>query len=212
MKKLILALSVSLVISGCNDTGTENHSPILVGSPQTTTVVNTLYEFKPLATDADGDLLLFSVENKPQWAQFDASNGYLTGTPDDIGQYADIRISVTDGELTTSLQFSLSVIAGDADVPPEDTPPEDPRYQATLHWQAPTEDTNGQALSGALTYKVLYGTQIANPDTVVDVVETTPNYFTVDNLPSGQYYFYMTATDAQGHESARSDAFSVLVE
>ena len=37
------------------------------------------YRFKPLATDADGDSLIFSIQNRPAWASFDESTGGQPG-------------------------------------------------------------------------------------------------------------------------------------
>lgn len=70
------------------------------------------YEFTPSAADGEDDLLLFSVENLPAWAELDESTGALTGTPqdDDVGVYSGITITVSDGNSTASLDaFSIEV-------------------------------------------------------------------------------------------------------
>ncbi len=49
----------------------------------------------------------------PSWAVFNSANGSLSGTPsgDYIGEYSDIRISVSDGVASTALAaFSINVL------------------------------------------------------------------------------------------------------
>lgn len=92
--------------------GADNRAPTISGSPSTSAQVAQAYAFTPVAADADSDALSFSVQNKPAWATFSASNGRLTGSPAaaNVGSYANIQISVTDGKATTSLSpFSITV-------------------------------------------------------------------------------------------------------
>ena len=91
-----------------------NGAPTISGTPATSVVAGSAYAFTPTASDPDGDTLSFSIQNRPQWASFDTSNGRLSGTPaaGDVGSYANIRISVSDGALTANLAaFSITVSA-----------------------------------------------------------------------------------------------------
>ncbi len=91
-----------------------NRAPVLSGSPASTVQQDALFSFMPTAIDPDGDSpLVFSISNKPSWASFDASTGTLAGTPRnaDVGQYAGIVISASDGRLSASLPaFTVQVI------------------------------------------------------------------------------------------------------
>src|SRR5262249_17331443 len=72
------------------------------------------YSFTPTASDPDGDALTFAIANKPDWASFDTSTGQLSGTPvaASAGTFANIQISVSDGQATASLAtFSIDVLA-----------------------------------------------------------------------------------------------------
>ena len=95
--------------------GPNNHAPVISGTPATTVQAGVAYTFAPLASDPDGDIsLVYSIENQPRWANFSTMSGRLTGTPasTDVGNYSSIKISVSDGRLTTSLPaFSISVTA-----------------------------------------------------------------------------------------------------
>ncbi|CAN2045381.1 hypothetical protein GMMP13_1810018 [Candidatus Magnetomoraceae bacterium gMMP-13] len=92
-----------------------NHPPTIQGIPLESVIVNTLYSFTPIAEDLDpGDKLIFSIENKPEWAAFDTATGTLSGTPSDeyIGSITEnILIRVTDrhGESAFLKAFAISV-------------------------------------------------------------------------------------------------------
>jgi len=91
-----------------------NRAPTISGTPASSVVVGAAYDFTPTASDPDGDTLSFSIQNRPQWAAFDTSTGRLSGTPaaGDVGSYANILISVSDGALSASLAaFSIAVTA-----------------------------------------------------------------------------------------------------
>ena len=89
-----------------------NSVPLIYGTPPTRVMSDMSYDFRPEASDPDGQPLSFSVVGKPSWAAFDASTGRLSGTPSrtDKGTYSGITVSVTDGLETSSLPaFSVTV-------------------------------------------------------------------------------------------------------
>ena len=91
-----------------------NAEPVISGTPTLSIDMDTLYRFAPIASDLDiADVLSFTISNKPSWAVFDEITGELTGTPTeaDVGVFANIIISVSDGTLSASLPaFNLEVI------------------------------------------------------------------------------------------------------
>jgi len=90
----------------------DNTAPVISGSPRSSVVVGSSYAFQPTASDAQGDPLRFSIANQPAWATFNASSGGLSGTPTaaNVGTYANITISVTDGSKRVPLApFSITV-------------------------------------------------------------------------------------------------------
>jgi hypothetical protein len=91
----------------------QNSAPSIGGTPSPAVEEDIDYSFVPSASDADGDMLVFSIQNQPAWATFDSNTGELTGTPvqDDVGLYEGIEISVSDGAATASLPaFNIEVI------------------------------------------------------------------------------------------------------
>ncbi|HEY9199219.1 MAG TPA: putative Ig domain-containing protein, partial [Gammaproteobacteria bacterium] len=89
-----------------------NDAPTISGSPATSVAQGAAYAFQPTASDADGNTLTFSIANRPSWASFNTSTGRLSGTPtnSNVGSYASIVISVSDGTVSTALPaFTLTV-------------------------------------------------------------------------------------------------------
>jgi hypothetical protein len=91
----------------------------LSGTPDTTVTQNNAYSFQPSATDSTaGATITFSIQNKPSWANFNASTGALTGTPTQVTTYSNIVISATDGTANAALApFSIQVEASDPTTP-----------------------------------------------------------------------------------------------
>ncbi len=90
-----------------------NQSPSISGSPATTVMANLDYQFTPTAIDPDGDSLVFSISNKPSWANFDTTTGQLSGSPTDqqVGTTSAIAIGASDGNSIVFLAlFDLEVI------------------------------------------------------------------------------------------------------
>jgi hypothetical protein len=93
-------------------TATKNTPPVIEGKPKTAVTIGSAYEFQPSASDAEGDSLRYEIANKPAWMVFDASTGRLGGAPTaaDVGIYANIRISASDGKSSAALPaFSITV-------------------------------------------------------------------------------------------------------
>jgi len=89
-----------------------NLPPVIEGNPAPQVNVGEIYLFEPLASDPEGQELVFSIQNQPLWSQFNSSTGVLSGTPlnDNAGRFEEIVISVTDGVFSTELPaFTITV-------------------------------------------------------------------------------------------------------
>ncbi|MBL3600812.1 MAG: hypothetical protein JMN25_13260, partial [gamma proteobacterium endosymbiont of Lamellibrachia anaximandri] len=58
-----------------------NQAPTISGSPATSVAEKATYTFTPSASDADSDVLSFSITNRPNWANFNSTTGELFGNP-----------------------------------------------------------------------------------------------------------------------------------
>jgi hypothetical protein len=112
-----------------------NDAPLISGTPLTSVDQDVAYSFTPTASDVDvGDVLTFSITNKPVWAAFNTATGVLSGTPahEYAGTTTGIVISVSDGELNASLPaFNLEVIETIDPLQPVVTAPADIELNAT---------------------------------------------------------------------------------
>src|SRR5262245_48505993 len=88
--------------------------PVISGNPATNVVAGQNYTFTPAASDPQGAALTFSISNPPTWASFDSTTGQLSGTPpaDSVGTFANIQISVSNGQASATLApFAITVAA-----------------------------------------------------------------------------------------------------
>jgi hypothetical protein len=181
-------LSGSIVV-----TGPPNKAPTISGAPSINSVAGRAYTFAPKAADANNDKLTFSIKNKPSWALFNASSGALTGTPATAASYANIIISVSDGKDSTSLQaFNLTIN-------PEK------KSMVTVSWTAPTQSTNGTALSNLAGYRVVYGASPSQMNQKLELPGATMTTVLIEELTSGTYYFAVKAYTSSGIESELSE-------
>jgi hypothetical protein len=95
------------------------------GAPSASVTAGQAYSFAPSATDSQGRTLVFAISNRPAWASFNPATGQLAGTPAtaSVGSYANIVISVSDGEQSASLPaFTVQVLAATVSAPPPPPP------------------------------------------------------------------------------------------
>ena len=149
----------------------------------------------PIANDADGDSLTFSISNLPPWASFDTGTGSLAGTPGagDVGTYAAIAISVSDGQASATLPvFSIAVQAAATG-------------STTLTWVPPTTKTDGTLLDNLAGYRIYWGNSPGTHPNSTTINNPGIATYVVSNLVPGTYYFVVTAFDAAANESVLSN-------
>ena len=172
-----------------------NSAPQITGTPDTNVTVGQNYLFTPTASDVDGDQLTYSIQNRPGWGQFNTSTGALSGSPQsgDVGSYANITISVSDGSLTNSLTgFAITVNQISTG-------------SATLSWIPPTENDDGTPLTDLAGYKIYYGTTPGSYPNQITINNPGIASYVVDNLTSNTWYFVSTSFNSTGVESPFSN-------
>ncbi|MBT5071435.1 MAG: hypothetical protein HOM60_04760 [Porticoccaceae bacterium] len=112
--KLYKTIALALSLVGC-DGGNGvpklyNGAPTISGSIESIRAGEQL-NFIPQSSDADGDTLKFSISGQAEWMIFDPQTGSITGAPSesDIGSVSPINLSVSDGTLTSSIDFDVTV-------------------------------------------------------------------------------------------------------
>lgn len=98
-------------------------SPILTidGIPTDIATADVAYSFTPTVTNPDGDDVIFSITNTPDWATFDTATGELSGTPvdADAGVYTDVTITVTDEAAHSDTLTPFNIVVNAVNDPPE---------------------------------------------------------------------------------------------
>lgn len=180
-----------------------NHAPTISGTAPTSVAPNAAYSFRPQVADADGDQLSFQIRNKPSWATFNTVTGQLAGTPasSHAGVYTGIAITATDGKSSASLPaFSITVstaASGDS-----------AHGGATLSWTAPTENTDGTALTDLAGFIIVYGESSTALTQSVRIDNPSVGTYVFQDLPAGTHYFAIKAVAASGAESDLSSMVS----
>jgi len=97
-----------------------NTPPVITSTPGTQTAVGKLYTYIPIASDADGDPITFSLLNAPIGMTIDVNTGLIewTSTTDQLGVQT-IDILATDGQGGAATQtFSLAALTIAPNSPP----------------------------------------------------------------------------------------------
>jgi hypothetical protein len=178
-----------------------NHPPTITGTPPTSVNAGAAYNFQPTGADQDSDALTWSIQNRPAWATFNVSTGRLSGTPTaaQAGAYANIVISVSDGEASASLPaFTITVAQSSSG-------------SATLTWVPPTQNTDGSSLTDLAGYRILYGTSSADLNQIVELANPGLASYVVSGLSSGTWYFAVKSYSAGGGESDASNVASKTI-
>ena len=214
-RKVFLSVGLALVLAACGggDGGSStspqtegpssggNSAPTISGRPGTSVAVGQTYSFQATANDANGDSLTYSAANLPDWLTLNASTGRLTGTPGaaDIGTFAGITVSVSDGRASASVPaFSIAVSAL-------------AEGRATVSWTAPTENTDGSALTDLAGFTIRYGRSADELTESVAVSNPSLSSYVVENLGAGEWHFAVVAVNRAGVESPLSNVATKTV-
>lgn len=130
--------------------GGGNRAPTITGTPAASVEAGQAYLFTPAASDPDGDALSFGISNIPTWASFNTMTGELSGTPagTDVGNYTNITITVSDGQLLSSLgPFSINVFSGNAAPSISGTPASSVEVGVPYFFAPDASDPNGDTLT-----------------------------------------------------------------
>lgn len=83
---------------------------------------------------------------------------------------------------------------------------------ATVSWTPPTQDTSGGQLQDLAGYRVYYGPAPTDLPQVVSVNGATVTSAEIGGLPTGTWYFAVTAYTSSGAESAKSTVVDKTIQ
>jgi len=182
-----------------------NSAPTISGTPSPSVTAGQSYTFTPTASDPDGNSLKFSIVNRPPWASFSSSTGRLYGTPASsaVGEYIDIRISVSDGKASASLA-PFSIVVSQANHVPtiSGTPPTAAREGQAYAFTPTASDSDGDALSFTIVNRPAW----ASFNSATGALTGTPGIGTVGT------YANITIRVNDGTATVSLPAFSIDVQ
>ena len=186
-------------------TSTSNRAPSISGTPATSVATGQAYSFTPAASDPDGNTLTFTIVNRPVWASFSTATGRLAGTPPSsaVGEYVDVRISVSDGQASASLApFRITVLQGNRAPTISGSPPTSAREGQAYAFAPAAADADGDPLSFSITNRPAWAT--FNPAN--GALTGTPGIGTVGTYSS------ITIRVSDGVASTALPAFAITVQ
>ncbi len=110
--------------------------------------------------------------------------------------------------VTTLVLTACGSGGGDSTTDSRDTTSPPPSSGSLLlSWVAPSTRADGSylPLTELEGYRIYYGTSASNLSVLVDLNDDSLTQYSVDTLPSGNYYFAVTAYDSDGVESGLSN-------
>ncbi len=89
----------------------ENHAPVITSTPVTKVDEGEQYIYDVEASDEDGDVLTYSLLQKPCWLSINSNTGLISGTAPEVDydESHTIKVKVSDGEDYDIQTFTLKV-------------------------------------------------------------------------------------------------------
>lgn len=110
---------------------------------------------------------------------------------------------------TTSTSGKSKPVSSDSTSTP--APSSSEPQSITLAWDAPTQNTDGSALTNLQGYEILYGTSSSALTQKISINSIGQQNYVVENLSSGTWYFEVIAINASGAQSGPSSIVSVTL-
>ena len=175
---------VSSVIPG-------NNAPVITSNPVLTGTVNTLYTYDVDATDADNDVLSYSLINKPANMNINSNSGLISWTPNNIGNY-NVNVKVSDNKGGVDEQSFVIIVSS---VIPGNNAPYFTNLPATVtayknvlfNYDVNAIDADGDTLTYSL---------VSSPDNVVMNMNTGLITWTPNEV--GNYNIQVRVSDNNG--------------
>lgn len=161
---LSVLCALSLVIGACGGGGSSsgsglagsagNNSPSFTSTPPTSAVEGQLYSYQATASDADGDILTWTLATSPSGMTMNGS-GLVQWTPTgaQVGTH-NVVIEVSDGTVSVTQSYTVTVTqAGGANMPPVITssPPTTATEGQSYTYAAAASDPENDPLTWSLT-------------------------------------------------------------
>jgi hypothetical protein len=179
-----------------------NQAPVFTSVPPTTVTALTTLSYKPVASDADNDVVTYALGAAPSGVSFDGTTLNWTPTESQTGIHS-ISIRATDSfGLSTEQSFEVAVTSATPGMPTIiSTPPTEHSVDSGgLSYQVEVLEPDDQAVTFALTQA---------PDGMLIDASSGLVVWAVNNDNLGEHHIELTATDPDGNVASQS--FTILV-
>ena len=180
-----------------------NDAPEIISVPATTATQGILYQYEVKATDEDGNILQYSLQEKPQGMGINASTGLIKWTPTNsqVG-ISQVRVRASDGQPGSYTEQSFAINTSNVnDLPAITSAPAITAKQDSLYtYDADAADPDNDSI----TYLLLSFPAGMSINPLTGLVTWTPT-----NQQTGHIDVTLGARDRDG---TTMQAFTILVE
>ena len=200
---IILLLGViSISLTGCLPGlfPEPNNPPVITPIPDATITVGETFTYTVEAADPDGDDLVYSLTTDPSTDMtIEQNSGVISWTPAAIGSY-EVTIEVSDGELTDTQRFTITVAEPSNQAPViTSAPVTSVTLGDTYNYPVEASDPNGDDLTYSLA---------TNPSTDMSIDE---NSGVINWTPTAIGSYEVTVEVSDGSEST-TQSFTITVD
>ena len=192
----------------------DNNIPVITSTPITEINEGEDYSYQITATDADGDILTYSLTQNPDWISINSQTGLITGTApllDSDYEYA-ITVKVLDGTDFATHFFTLLV----KDVPETEPEPDEDTIPPVITIISPVNGATYDLHITSLQYTAfdenLDFCEYSLDNGVTRIEVTCGEEITGLSSVEGENTWTIYATDTFGNEASESVKFNVEIE
>ena len=117
---LLFSFSFSVYSQGKGKDKGDNNVPEITIDETHIAYYDVLYTYQVTATDADGDVLTYSLKKAPDGMTIDSQTGLIQWTPSsNVHKKEKVTVEVSDGTIVTTQSFDITVEEKSGDTPPD---------------------------------------------------------------------------------------------
>jgi|GEM_PF-1094673 len=177
--------------------GTTNQAPVIISQPVTSAYKDGYYFYQVIASDPNGDPILYSLPTRPSGMTINTTTGIISWRPQERGSYS-VTVKASDPSgLSSSQSFKISVVDRPSNSSPRITssPVTTASVETPYSYDVEATDSNGDVLFYTLSNKPS-GMTI---DLTTGLINWTPS-----SSQAGSQYVKVDVVDSKGGKTSQS--------